>query len=68
MVGAMSMPAEQYPVPVPRPRLTVAELLAVKGTPPFASVEELSADVATPDPEVDEFLVTYRAERQQNLA
>jgi len=62
----MSMPAEQYPVP--RPRLTVAELLAVKGTAPFASVEELSADVSTPDPEVEEFLVAYRAERQQNLA
>ncbi|GAB3287483.1 hypothetical protein [Kineosporia babensis] len=64
----MSASAEQYPVPAPRPRRTIDELLAAKGTLPFASVEELSANAGIPDPELDEFLVTYRAERHQNQA
>jgi hypothetical protein len=42
--------------------------LAAKGTPPFASVEELSANEGVPDPEWDGFVEIYRAERQQNQA
>ncbi|GLY29033.1 hypothetical protein [Kineosporia sp. NBRC 101731] len=64
----MSASAEQYPVPAPRPRRTVEELLAAKGTPPLGPAEELSANFGVPDPELDEFLEAYRAERQQNQA
>ncbi len=50
----------------PRPRRTVEELLAAKGAPPLGPAEELSANFGVPDPELDEFLESYRAERQQN--
>jgi len=62
----MSTSAEQHPVLAPRPRRTVEELLAAKGTPPFSSVDELSANEGVSDPDWEGFEEAYRAERQQN--
>lgn len=61
---AMSAADEDEGRPV-SPR--VAELLAAKGTQPLTSVGELSANWGTPDPELEEFLVSYRAERRRGF-
>lgn len=63
----MSTPAAQEPVPAPRPRLSVEELLAAKGTPAITSIEDLAADTFSSDDELEEFLAFTRAERQRNL-
>jgi len=54
--------------PVLCPRLTLPQLLTAGGGGPFASVEELSGEAGTPDPELEEFLISYRAERQRNVS
>ncbi|GAA3630822.1 hypothetical protein GCM10022223_55860 [Kineosporia mesophila] len=64
----MSTSAHQEPFFAPRPRLTAAELLAAKGVPPIASVDDLRADTFSSDEELDEFLAFYRSERQRNLS
>jgi hypothetical protein len=67
-VAPMSTPAAQEPVPAPRPRVSVEELLAAKGTPVITSVEDLAADTFSSDEELEEFLAFNRAERQRNLS
>lgn len=64
----MSTPAAQEPVPAPRPRVSVEELLAAKGTPVITSADDLAADTFSSDEELEEFLAFNRAERQRNLA
>ena len=64
----MSTRAEHQPSIAPRPRLTVAEMLAAKGTRPIESVNDLKADTFSSDEEVDEFIEFYRAERQRDLS
>ena len=64
----MSTPAAQEPLPAPRPRVSVEELLAAKGTPVITSVDDLAADTFSSDEELDEFLAFTRAERQRNLS
>jgi len=63
----MSTSAAQEPLPSPRPRVSVEELLAAKGTPVITSVENLTTDTFSSDEELEEFLAFYRAERQRNL-
>ena len=63
----MSTPAAQEPVPSPRPRVSVEELLAAKGTPVITSVDDLAADTFSSDEEVEEFVAFVRAERQRNV-
>jgi hypothetical protein len=64
----MSTPAAQEPVPAPRPRVSVEELLATKGTPVITSIDDLAADTFSSDEELEEFLAFNRAERQRNLS
>ncbi|HEY6794881.1 MAG TPA: hypothetical protein VI248_09370 [Kineosporiaceae bacterium] len=64
----MSTPAAQEPQPTPRPRVSVEELLAAKGTPVITSIEDLAADTFSSDEELEEFLAFTRAERQRNLS
>lgn len=64
----MSTPATQEPFPTPRPRSSVEELLAAKGTPAISSVDDLAADTFSSDEELDEFLAFTRAERQRDLS
>jgi hypothetical protein len=64
----MSTSAAQEPVPAPRPRVSVEELLAAKGTPVIASIDNLAADTFSSDEELEEFLAFNRAERQRNLS
>lgn len=64
----MSTPAAQEPVPAPRPRASVEELLAAKGTPVITSVDDLAADTFSSDEELEEFVAFVRAERQRNLS
>jgi hypothetical protein len=64
----VSTPAAQEPLPAPRPRVSVEELLAAKGTPVITSVDDLAADTFSSDEELDEFLAFTRAERQRNLS
>jgi hypothetical protein len=64
----MSTPATQEPVPAPRPRVSVEELFAAKGTPVITSVDDLAADTFSSDEELEEFLAFNRAERQRNLS
>jgi hypothetical protein len=64
----MSTPAAQEPVPAPRPRISVEELLAAKGTPAITSIEDLAANTCSSDEELDEFLAFTRAERQRDLS
>lgn len=60
---------EQRPVQPPlRPRLTVEELLAEKGTQAIASLEDLRADTFESDEELEEFLAFTYAERQRDVA
>jgi len=64
----MTTPAAHEPPPAPRPRLSVEELLAFKGTPAISSLDDLAADTFASDDEVDEFLAFTRAERNRDLA
>lgn len=64
----MSTPAAQEPVPAPRPRVSVEELLAAKGTPVITSIDDLAADTFSSDEELEEFLAFTRAERRRNLS
>jgi hypothetical protein len=64
----VSMPAEDEPFPTPRPRVSVEELLAAKGTPVISSFDDLAADTFSSDEELEEFLAFTRAERQRNLS
>jgi hypothetical protein len=64
----MSTPAAPEPVPTPRPRVSVEELLAAKGTPVITSVDDLAADTFSSDEELEEFLAFNRAERQRHLS
>lgn len=61
----MSASADHEPF-FARPRLTVAEMLAAKGTRPITSADDYKADTFSSDEELDEFLVFYRAERQRH--
>jgi len=54
--------------PQPRPRLSVEEMLAAKGTPPIRSVDDLAADTFASDEEVDEFLAFTYTERHRDLS
>lgn len=67
-VGPASTPAAQEPLPAPRYRLSVEELLAVKGTPVISSLDDLTADTFSSDEELDEFLAFTRAERQRDIS
>jgi len=53
--------------PRPRPRVSVEELLAAKGTPVITSVDDLAADTFASDEELAEFLAFNRAERRRGL-
>ncbi|NLT55748.1 MAG: hypothetical protein GXX79_14565 [Actinomycetales bacterium] len=64
----MSTPASYEPVATPRPRLTVEELLAAKGTPVISSLDDLAANTFSSDEELDEFLAFTRAERGRDLS
>lgn len=64
----MSTPAADEPLPAPRPRVSVDDLLAAKGTPVISSFEDLAADTFSSDEELEEFLAFTRAERQRNLS
>jgi hypothetical protein len=66
--GAVSTPAAYEPLPAPRPRLSVEELLAAKGTPAISSLDDLAADTFSSDEELDEFLAFTRAERSRDLS
>jgi hypothetical protein len=64
----MSTPAAHEPVPAPRPRVSVEEPLAAKGTPIISSIDDLAADTFSSDEELEEFLASTRAERQRDLS
>ena len=64
----MSKAVAHEPLPTPRPRVSVEELLAAKGTPVISSLDDLVADTFSSDEELDEFLVFTRAERQRDLS
>jgi hypothetical protein len=64
----VSTSAAHEPPPAPRPRVSVEELLAAKGTPVITSVDDLAADTFSSDEELDEFLAFTRAERQRDLS
>lgn len=51
-----------------RPGLSVAQLLAAKGTRPIRSLDELAADTFESDEELEEFLAFTYAERHRDLA
>ena len=51
-----------------RPRLTVEQLLAAKGTHPIRSLDDLAADTFESDEELAEFLAFTYAERHRDLA
>jgi hypothetical protein len=53
-------------LPRPRPRTSVEDLLAAKGTQPIASIDDLAADTFASDEEVDEFLAFTHAERHRD--
>lgn len=61
----MNTPAAQEPPSAPRPRVSVNELLAAKGTPVISSIDDLAADTFSSDEELDEFLAYTRAERHR---
>jgi hypothetical protein len=65
----VSTPAAAHePLPAPRPRVSVEELLAAKGTPVITSIDDLAANTFSSDEELDEFLAFTRAERQRDLS
>jgi hypothetical protein len=64
----VSSSAAQEPLPAPRLRVSVEELLAAKGTPVITSIDDLAADTFGSDEELDEFLAFTRAERQRDLS
>jgi len=51
-----------------RPGLSVAQLLAAKGTRPIRSLDELAADTFESDEDLEEFLAFTYAERHRDLA
>ncbi|MEV8230909.1 hypothetical protein AB0P41_33530 [Streptomyces sp. NPDC079167] len=68
-VHIMGAVEKQHPVqPPPRPRLTVEELLAAKGTQPIRSLKDLRADTFESDEELEDFLAFTHAERQRDVA
>ncbi|WP_018544122.1 hypothetical protein [Streptomyces sp. LaPpAH-108] len=64
----MSTPLEDFSHPRPRPRLSVEELLAAKGTQPIRSLDDLAADTFESDEELAEFLAFTYAERHRDAA
>ncbi|MCW2914259.1 MAG: hypothetical protein JWN52_2327 [Actinomycetia bacterium] len=65
----MSTPDAGYSAyPSIRPRLSVEELLAAKGTQPIRSLDDLAADTFESDQELEEFLAFTHAERQRDVA
>jgi len=65
----MSSPAEESPAQIwGRPRLSVEELLAAKGTQPIRSLDDLTADTFSSDEELEEFLAFTHAERHRDSA
>ena len=63
----MSTSAVDSPdLPRPRPRISVEDLLAAKGTQPIASIDDLAADTFASDEEVEEFLAFTHAERHRD--
>lgn len=64
----MSTPGTGTPFPASRPRVSVEELLAAKGTPVISSFEDLAADTFSSDEELEDFLTFTRAERRRNLS
>lgn len=67
--AVMSTPSADRPVyPAPRPRPTVDELLAARGTRPIRSVDELRADTFESEAELEDFLAFTYAERRHDVA
>lgn len=65
----MSTPApDDFTCAQPRPRLSVEELLAAKGTQPIRSLDDLAADTFESDTELGEFLAFTYAERHRDAA
>ena len=64
----MSAPTAHERLPTPRPRVSVDELLAARGTPAISSIDQLAADTFSSDEELDEFLAFTRAERHRDLS
>jgi hypothetical protein len=52
----------------PRPRPSVEELLAAKGTPVISSIHDLIVDTFESDAEVEEFVAFTRSERQREVS
>ncbi|MEW1579504.1 hypothetical protein ACIF6I_26285 [Streptomyces microflavus] len=68
-VHAMSSADSEQPIhPPTRPRQTVEELLAAKGTRPIASLDDLTADTFGTDEEVEEFVAFTYSERRRDVA
>ena len=51
-----------------RPRLSAAQLLAAKNTPPIRTLDDLAADTFESDEELEDFLAFTYAERHRDLA
>jgi hypothetical protein len=66
--GVSSSAMDSADVPRPRPRVSVEELLAAKGTKPIRVIEDLAADTFASDEEVEEFVAFTYAERHRDLA
>jgi hypothetical protein len=65
----MSTPEADRPLYPPlRPAVTAEELLAVKGTQPTGSLDDLAADTFDSDEELDEFLAFTYAGRRRDVA
>lgn len=68
-VHAMSSADFEQPIhPSARPRQTVDELLAAKGTRPITSLDDLTADTFGTDEEVEEFVAFTYSERRRDVA
>ncbi|MEU5327639.1 hypothetical protein [Streptomyces parvus] len=68
-VHAMSSADSEQPVHPPiRPRRTVEELLAAKGTKPITSLDDLTADTFASDEELEEFVAFVYSERRRDVA
>jgi hypothetical protein len=66
--GVSTSAMDNSDVPRPRPRLSVEELLAAKGTKPIRVIEDLAADTFASDEEVEEFVAFTHAERHRDLS
>jgi hypothetical protein len=65
----MNSPAEEGPAEIwNRPRLSVEELLAAKGTEPIRSMDDLTADTFPSEAELEEFLAFIHTERHRDSA